>query len=72
MMIGRAMDVRKERREARNGDVLREQVELRDSVPDLSFRSKLSTGCEQISSHEVPQFQMLTILMSSTLGLMGL
>lgn len=71
IVIVRAVDVRKQRREARNGDVLREQVELGDSVPDLSLWSKLSTECEQTSLHHVRRFQKLTISMSSTLGLMS-
>lgn len=35
IVIGSAVDVRKEGGEARNGDVLGEQVELRDPIPDF-------------------------------------
>lgn len=37
IVIGSAVDVRKEGGEARNGDVLGEQVELRDPIPDFSL-----------------------------------
>ena len=37
IVVGSAVDVRKAGGEARNGDVLGEQVELRDPIPDFSL-----------------------------------
>ena len=43
IIIGGAVNIGKEGREARNGDVLGEQVELRDPIPDFSLWSELWT-----------------------------
>ena len=35
------MDVREESRQSRDGDIVRQEIEFRDSPPDLGFRGKL-------------------------------
>lgn len=35
------MDVREERRQSRDGDIVRQEIEFRNSPPDLGFRGKL-------------------------------
>lgn len=71
IVSGRAMDVREERGEARNTDILGEQVELRDPIPCFRLGRELGTGCEPFDTPAFPVVRKLTMSIRNTLGLMG-
>ena len=68
---GRAMDVREERGEARNTDILGEQVELGDPIPCFSLGRELGQDVSRFLHLLSRVVGTLTMSIRNTFGLMG-
>jgi hypothetical protein len=68
LAVLRAVRLREKRRESRDGDVVLEEIELRDAVPDLCFRSELRTP---ISPRHLAWTLTRTMLKMKTFGFIG-